>query len=235
MNLLSVKAKISFSDISENNRTITDRGEDDMKKIYGYARVSSREQNLDRQLKALADFGVEERDIVTDKESGKSREREGYQMLKNHLLREGDTLVIMSLDRLCRNKSHIKTELEYCKEHHIRVKILDIPTTLIELPEEQDWIFDMINNILIEVLASIAEQERVRTLQRQAQGIAAAKEKGKHLGRPKADYPENWDDVYGRWKRGEITAKNARSIQNLKRSTFYKLAALLNNNILNIQ
>ena len=206
-----------------------------MKKIYGYARVSTREQNLDRQLKALADFGVEERDIVTDKESGKSLEGEGYQMLKNHLIREGDTLVIMSLDRLSRNKSHIKTELEYCKEHHIRVKILDIPTTLIELPEEQDWIFDMINNILIEVLASIAEQERVRTLQRQAQGIAAAKEKGKHLGRQKAEYPENWDDVYGRWKRGEITTKNARSIQNLKRSTFYKLAALLNNNILNIQ
>ena len=93
----------------------------------------------------------------------------------------------------------------------------------------------MINNILIEVLASIAEQERVRTLQRQAQGIAAAKEKGKHLGRPKAEYPENWDDVYGRWKRGEITAKNAMSILNLKRSTFYKLAALLNNNIRNIQ
>lgn len=75
-----------------------------MKKIYGYARVSTREQNLDRQLKALAAFGVDERDIVTDKESGKSLEREGYQMLKNHLLREGDTLVIMSLDRLSRNK-----------------------------------------------------------------------------------------------------------------------------------
>ena len=206
-----------------------------MKKVYGYARVSTRDQNLDRQLKALADFGGEERDIVTDKESGNSLERVGYLMLKNHLLREGDTLVVMSLDRLSRNKSHIKTELEYFKEHHIRVKILDIPTTLIELPEEQDWIFDMINNILIEVLASIAEQERVRTLQRQAQGIAAAKEKGKHLGRPKADYPENWDDVYRRWKRGEITAKNAMSILNLKRSTFNKLAALLNENIQNIQ
>ena len=206
-----------------------------MKKVYGYARVSTRDQNLDRQLKALADFGVEERDIVTDKESGKSLEREGYLMLKNHLLREGDTLVVMSLDRLSRNKRHIKTELEYFKEHHVRVKILDSPTTLIELREEQDWIFDMINNILIEVLASIAEQERVRTLQRQAQGIAAAKEKGKHLGRPKAGYPENWDDVYGRWKRGEITAKNAMSILNLKRSTCYKLAALLNDNIQNNQ
>lgn len=194
-----------------------------MKKVYGYARVSTRDQNLDRQLKALADFGVEERDIVTDKESGKSLEREGYLMLKNHLLREGDTLVVMSLDRLSRNKSHIKTELEYYREHHIRVKILDIPTTLIELPEEQDWIFDMINNILIEVLASIAEQERVRTLQRQAQGIAAAKEKGKHLGRPRASYPENWYEVYLEWTNGKITAKAAMNMLSLKRSTFYAL------------
>ena len=194
-----------------------------MKKVYGYARVSTRDQNLDRQLKALADFGVEERDIVTDKESGKSLEREGYLMLKNHLLREGDTLVVMSLDRLSRNKRHIKTELEYFKEHHVRVKILDIPTTLIELPEEQDWIFDMINNILIEVLASIAEQERVRTLQRQAQGIAAAKEKGKHLGRPRASYPENWHEVYLEWTNGKITAKAAMNMLSLKRSTFYVL------------
>ena len=194
-----------------------------MKKVYGYARVSTRDQNLDRQLKALADFGVEERDIVTDKESGKSLEREGYLMLKNHLLREGDTLVVMSLDRLSRNKSHIKTELEYYREHHIRVKILDIPTTLIELPEEQEWIFDMINNILIEVLASIAEQERVRTLQRQAQGIAAAKEKGKHLGRPRASYPENWHEVYLEWTNGKITAKAAMNMLSLKRSTFYAL------------
>ena len=192
-----------------------------MKKVYGYARVSTRDQNLDRQMKALADFGVEERDIVTDKESGKSLEREGYQMLKNHLLREGDTLVVISLDRLSRNKAHIKTELEYFKEHHIRVKILDIPTTLIELPEEQDWIFDMINNILIEVLASIAEQERIRTLQRQAQGIAAAKEKGKHLGRPKASYPDNWHEVYSEWSNGKITAKAAMDKLSLKRSTFY--------------
>ena len=194
-----------------------------MKKIYGYARVSTREQHLDRHLKALADLGVEEPDIVTDKESGKSLEREGYLMLKNHLLREGDTLVVMSLDRLSRNKSHIKTELEYYREHHIRVKILDIPTTLIELPEEQDWIFDMINNILIEVLASIAEQERVRTLQRQAQGIAAAKEKGKHLGRPRASYPENWHEVYLEWTNGKITAKAAMNMLSLKRSTFYAL------------
>lgn len=80
-----------------------------MKKTYGYCRVSTREQNLDRQIKALRDYGISERDIIMDKEGGKSLERDGYQMLKNHLLRDGDTLVVMSLDRLSRNKSHLKT------------------------------------------------------------------------------------------------------------------------------
>lgn len=120
-----------------------------MKKIYGYARVSTREQNLDRQIKALLERGVDERDIVTDKASGKSLEREGYQMLKSRMLRDGDVLVIKSLDRLSRNKTHIKQELEYFKNHHIRVMVIDLPTTLIELPEGQEWIFEMINNILI--------------------------------------------------------------------------------------
>lgn len=155
-----------------------------MKKTYGYARVSTREQHLDRQLKALMDAGVEERDIITDKVSGKDLEREGYQSLKNHFLRDGDTLIVKSLDRLSRRKIDIKKELEYFREHHIRIKILDIPTTMVELPDEQDWIFEMINNILIEVLASIAEQERITTKRRQSEGIAIAKEAGKHLGRP---------------------------------------------------
>ena len=197
-----------------------------MKKTYGYCRVSTREQNLDRQIKALRDYGISERDIIMDKESGKSLERDGYQMLKNHLLRDGDTLVVMSLDRLSRNKTHIKNELEYYKQRKIRVKILDIPTTLIDLPEEQDWIFDMINNILIAGLASIAEQERVRTLQRQAQGIAAAKEMGKHLGRPQAVFPPAWDEVYRKWIDGEVTAKRAMEVLGLKRSTFYKLVQI---------
>lgn len=171
-----------------------------MKKLYGYARVSTQEQNLDRQINALLEKGVEERDIVTDKASGKSLEREGYQLLKNHMLRDGDTLVIKSLDRLSRNKSHIKQELEYFQKHHIRVMVLDLPTTLVDLPEGQEWIFEMINNILIEVLASIAEQERLTIRQRQAEGIAAAKEKGKHLGRPQTEYPPNWNEVYHLWQ-----------------------------------
>lgn len=197
-----------------------------MKKIYGYARVSTKEQHLERQLKALMDFGIDERDIVIDKASGVSMEREGYQMLKTRILRDGDTLVIKSLDRLSRNKRHIKDELECFKHRHIRVMVLDLPTTLVELPEGQEWVFEMINNILIEVLASIAEQERLTTLQRQEEGIAVAKEKGKHLGRPKAEFPSNWDEVYKVWKQGEITAVAAMQHLALKRSTFYNLVKL---------
>ena len=170
-----------------------------MNKTFGYARVSTKEQHLDRQIKALLDCGVEERDIITDKASGASLERPGYQTLKNSMLREGDTLVIKSLDRLSRNKEHITQELRYFKEHHIQVRVLDLPTTMIELPEGQEWVFQMINNILIEVLSSIAEQERVTIRQRQAEGIAAAKAQGKNLGRPAKEIPANWEEVFARW------------------------------------
>ena len=170
-----------------------------MRKIYGYARVSTREQNLDRQIIALQQYGISDRDIVTDKESGKTLERDGYTFLKNRLLRDGDVLVVKSLDRLSRNKNHIKQELEYFKSRNIRVMVLDIQTTLIDPPEGQEWIIEMINTILIEVLASMAEQERLTTHARQQEGIAAAKVKGKHLGRPKAEYPDNWNEVYSKW------------------------------------
>lgn len=195
-----------------------------MKKTYGYARVSTKEQHLDRQIKALLDCGVAERDIVTDKASGASLERDGYMALKNTMLREGDTLIIKSLDRLSRNKEHIKQELEYFKSRRIRVRVIDLPTTMLELPEGQEWVFEMINNILIEVLASIAEQERLTIRQRQAEGIAVAKEKGKHMGRPASSYPPNWDEIYQQWKAGKMTAVAAMKELGLKRGTFYKLA-----------
>lgn len=194
-----------------------------MKKTYGYARVSTREQNLDRQIKALRDAGVDDRDIITDKASGKSLEREGYQMLKNRMLRDGDVLIIKSLDRLSRNKMHIKQELEYFQQHHIRVMILDLPTTLHDFPAGQEWIMEMINSILIEVLSSIAEQERLTTRQRQAEGIAVAKEAGKHLGRPKIAFPPDWDQIYSKWRNSEITGVEAMKRLGLKRSTFYSL------------
>lgn len=104
-----------------------------MKKMYGYARVSTKDQNLDRQLIALRDFGIDDRDIIREKVSGKSLDREAYQTLRNQLLREGDTLVIKSLDRLSRNKLHIKQELECYRSRNIRVMILDMPTTLCQL------------------------------------------------------------------------------------------------------
>ena len=153
-------------------------------RTYYYARVSSKEQNLDRQIAAFKALGAADREIITDKESGKDLERVGYQALKNALLRRGDTLVVKSLDRLSRNKADIPNELRYFKENGIRLKVIDLPTTMMDLPEGQEWVFDMVNNILIEVLGTIAEQERETIRKRQAEGIEAAKAKGKKFGRP---------------------------------------------------
>lgn len=192
-------------------------------KTYGCARVSSKEQNLDRQLIALREQGISERDIVMDKESGKDFDRHGYLSLKTTMLRPGDTLVVKSLDRLSRNKHDIKKELEYFKEHQIRLKVLDLPTTMMELPEDQAWVFEMVNNILIEVLGTIAEQERTTIKQRQAEGIAAAKYRGVALGRPRVQKLPNWDDVIADLREGKITAIQAMKLTNLKHITFYKL------------
>lgn len=145
-----------------------------MGKAVGYARVSSREQNLDRQLISLMNY-VSEDMIVTDKASGKNLDRPGYQSLKIGIgkLVKGDTLYIKSLDRLSRNKEDAKKELEYFSRIGVRVKIIDLPTTMAPVPEGQDWILDMINNILIEVLSSISQNERLTIRKRQAEGFAA--------------------------------------------------------------
>lgn len=195
-----------------------------MEKKYGYARVSTKEQNLDRQLAALRQYVADDRDIITDKESGKDFDRPGYRSLRETLLREGDTLIVKSLDRLGRNKEQIKAELEYYKRVGVRVQIIDLPTTMHEFPAGQEWIMDMVNNILLEVLGTIAEQERVTIRQRQAEGIAAAKEQGRHLGRRAAERPERWDEVVGAWRAGQITAVQAMRELGIKKSTFYKLA-----------
>ena len=193
-------------------------------RTYYYARVSSKEQNLDRQIAAFEALGASDRDIVRDKESGKDLERPGYQALKNAMLRKGDTLVIKSLDRLSRNKSDIYKELQFFKENNIRLKVIDLPTTMLELPADQGWVFDMVNNILIEVLGTIAEQERETIRKRQAEGIEAAKKRGQKLGRPVLEFPSNWDEVYADWKSGKITAKRAMELTDTKRTSFYKLA-----------
>lgn len=141
--------------------------------------------------------GINEWNIVIDKESGKGLDRKGYQSLKNIMLRRGDTLIVKSLDRFSRNKRDIKKELEYFKENGIRLKVIDLPTTMIDFAYGQEWVLEMVTNIRVEVLGTIAEQERASIRQRQAEGIAAAKAKGVELGRPKAQKSNNWEEVIG--------------------------------------
>ena len=189
-------------------------------RTWYYARVSSREQNLDRQLAAFAAMGAQERDIITDKESGKDLDRQGYTALKTALLRRGDTLVVKSLDRLSRSKADIKNELEYFKANGIRLKVLDLPTTMIDYPAGQEWVLDMVNNILVEVLSSIAQQERETIHQRQAEGIAAAKARGVRFGRPPRPLPESYHSAFQRWKAGTITGTAAAKECGMPLSTF---------------
>lgn len=206
-----------------------------MSKVVGYARVSTSEQNLDRQLQALSRY-VEPDMIVTDKSSGRDLNRPGYQSLKVGIgkLVEGDTLYIKSLDRLSRNKEDLKKELQYFKDKGIKVKILDMPTTMTDFPMEQAWIGDMITNIMIEVLSSIAQNERETTRQRQLEGLAAmptdstgkkiSRRTGNPIGRPPVTYPKKWDSVYKDWQDKKITARQAMRLLNLKPNSFYKLA-----------
>ena len=206
-----------------------------MGKIVGYARVSSREQNLDRQIIALRQY-VPDDMIVTDKASGKDFNRPGYQSLKIGIgkLVKGDTLYLKSLDRFSRNKEEAKKELQYFSDIGVRVKILDIPSTIIDISEGQEWILEMINNILIEVLASIAENERLTIRSRQAEGLAAmpfdeksrkkfSRKTGRCIGRPPISFPDNFEKYYHQWKRKELTAVAAMKILGLKPNSFYKL------------
>ncbi len=206
-----------------------------MGKIVGYARVSSREQNLERQLVALRKY-VSEDMIVTDKASGKDFNRPGYQSLKIGIgkLVKGDILYIKSLDRFSRNKEEAKKELQYFSDLGVRVKVLDIPSTMTDIAEGQEWILAMINNILIEVLTSIAENERLTIRSRQAEGLAAmpideasgkrvSKKTGRYIGRPSVAFPDNFSEYYARWKRRELTGKAAMQAMGLKPNSFYKL------------
>lgn len=190
---------------------------------WGYARISSVTQHEDRQIKKLLEFGVDERHILVDKESGGTLNRDEYQLLKTKLLRAGDNLVIEELDRLARKKIDIKRELEEFKAMGVRVKILDIPTTLVDFKEELQWIQEMITNILIEVLGGFAEEERRKILKRQREGIDVALEKGVKFGRPQVQLPEDWERVIALVKNKEITSVEAMSLLNLKKTTYYKL------------
>ena len=151
-------------------------------------------------------------------------DRPQYQLLRK-VAQSGDVIYIKSLDRLGRNKQQIKNELEYYKVEGVRVKILDIPTTMMDIQEGQEWLIDMINNLLLEVLSTMAEHERVSIRSRQAEGIAVLKSKnnGKGIGRPEAEYPDNFKEVYKQWKDKELTAVKSMELLGLKKNTFYKL------------
>ena len=165
-------------------------------RTYYYARVSSREQNLNRQLEAFRAMNADQRNIFTEKASGKDFNRPVYNTLRGQILRRGDTLVIKSLDRLSRNKAELKDEIASLQRDGIRLKVIDIPTTMVDFPDEYRsgaWVMDMVTNILIEVLASMAEQERAYIRQRQREGLDAmqvdelgrriSNSKGTHAGR----------------------------------------------------
>ena len=211
------------------------KGFEKMEKNVGYARVSATDQNLQRQIEALKKY-VPEDMIVTDKASGKDFNRSGYQSLKIGIgkLVKGDTLYVKSLDRFGRNKEEAKKELQYFSDIGVRVKIIDKPSTMVDIAAGQEWILEMINNILIEVLTSIAENERITIKQRQREGInvmpidkKTGKKKslktGNVLGRPTVKYPENWNEIYKQWKNREITAVIAMEKLNLRKNTFYNL------------
>lgn len=191
---------------------------------FAYIRVSSKDQNLDRQLEAIKPYVSDEKYIYRDKASGKDMEREGFQnMLK--AMRKGDTLYIKSIDRLGRNKQQIKDYLEHFRQEKIRVKVIDLPTTMTDLPEgsnNQEGIMDMVNSILIEVFTTLAQQERETIEQRQKEGIAVAKAKGKHLGRPVMELPPEWSKLYKEWKAKRITAVAFMDAIGMKKATFYK-------------
>lgn len=194
-------------------------------RVYGYARVSTLHQNTDRQIQALEKYGIPSQDIFIDRQSGKDFERQGYLLLKENVLRAGDTLVVKELDRLGRSKVAVKEELEHFRSEGIRVKILDVPTTLIDC-DGQDWVMEMVSNILVEVMSSIAEEERVRNHQRQEEGIAAAKAKGVKFGRPSLTLPDNYQSVMGQVAEGRLKSSEAMEMLNLKRTSYYKLKRL---------
>lgn len=203
--------------------------------IFGYIRVSSKDQNIQRQIKALREYepDLKKQNIYIDKQSGKDFYRDEYKEMKK-MLREGDTLIVKELDRLGRNKKMIKEELDFLNEKGVRAKILNIPTTLIEIPEENTWIIKMVNNILIEVLGAIAEEERLQIRERQREGIEIAKKENKYQGRKAADLPKNFPGLYSRWKDGSITAVELTKLLGYKsRNTTYRKINQYENSIIN--
>lgn len=196
-----------------------------MGELYGYIRVSTNEQHTDRQITSIKKHfpTVKEENLFIEKISGKKGvdERQEYAVLRR-VLRSGDELVIDSLDRLGRRKVDIKSELEYLKSRGVIIRVLLIPTTLIDI-DGQTWAIEMINNLLIEVYSSLAEQELIEKERRQRAGIEAAKVRGVYKGRKPIEYDQDkFISLYKRWKAGAIKSKEFMELMELKPNTFYR-------------
>lgn len=196
-------------------------------KIYGYVRVSTKEQNEDRQVQAMLDFGIPKERIFIDKQSGKDFERAEYQTLKRMLKDSPNSLlVIHSIDRLGRNYKDITKEWkEIITECKADIKVLDME--LLDTTQYKDLLGTFISDLILQVLSFVAEQERKNIRKRQAEGIAVAKAQGKELGRPKAEITEQFIQEWKKWKNGEQTANQTMINTNTKRTTFYKLSKQL--------
>lgn len=208
--------------------------------VYGYARVSTKDQNLARQLKDFEEMGIEKRFIIVDKESGKDFNRKGYNTLVGTeynapLLHEGDLLVIHSIDRMGRNYTEIQEQWKHIT-HTLKanIKVLDMP--LLDTSKTKDTLDNrFIADLTLQILSYVAEKERQNIKQRQKEGIASMPEingkkvsikTGKPTGRPAAEFPADWNAYYTEWKKGNITAKKCMDEMQLKRTTFYKLVKI---------
>lgn len=190
-------------------------------KIFGYARVSSKEQNEERQIVAFKKYGIDERDIYIDKQSGKDFDREQYSILK-HILRENDILVIKSIDRLGRNYNMIIDEWKDITKN-IKADIVVIDMPLLDTTKNKDLLGTFISDLILQILSYVAEQERTFIKQRQKEGISTAINKGIKFGRPTIEKPQNFDIVVNKWKNKEIKTKEAIEQLGLKPSTFYNM------------
>lgn len=195
-------------------------------KIFAYIRVSSKDQNIDRQLEAIKGYclsnniQLSDRDIFIDRQSGKDFNRPSYQTLKCNCLRGGDTLIIKELDRLGRDMQMVKEEWQELIKQGINIIVIDTP--LLTTKDKSDLEKLLISNIVFELLTYMAEKERIKIRQRQREGIVIALERGKPYGRPKQVITQDFIRVYEQWKAGAVTALKAMELLNMKRNTFYR-------------
>ena len=200
-----------------------------MRKFF-YARVSSKDQSLDRQVIQAKELGIEDDFIFLERASGKDFKRPEYQLLKR-MLRENDILYIKSLDRLGRNKQMILEEWnEIIKMKKTNIVILDMPLLDTTKYKNMNGIESLISSIILELLSYMAEDERIRIRERQKEGIKIALGNGVKFGRKKISAGENFEDIYKEWKDGKITARKAMKILNLKNNTFYRRVKEYENN-----